>query len=163
MRYCLVSRELAPFFGAGIGTYAAQMSRAMAAAGHEVIVITAPHAGLDRAGELLPGVQTLSAAPAGDDARLPWHFQRHSAAVRRALVALHSAAPFDVIEFPEYGGEGCWALWGRQSLGELSGARILCHLHMSTALCRTLNQEGRANLETLATETPPYSPPDACA
>ncbi|MFG0285806.1 MAG: glycosyltransferase family 4 protein [Phycisphaerales bacterium JB039] len=149
MRYCLVSRELAPFFGAGIGTYAAQMARAMAEAGHEMIVVTGPHAGLDRAADELPGVRIIGAEPPPEAAKLPFHFQRHSAAVRRTLLDLHAEAPLDVIEVPEYYGDGCWALWGRQSAGELAGARILCHLHMTTALCRTLNEERQTNLETL--------------
>jgi glycosyltransferase involved in cell wall biosynthesis len=152
MRYCLVSRELAPFFGAGIGTYASQMARAMAGAGHDVTVITGPHSGLERAAELLPVVRVVPAEPEGhsDHARLPFHFQRHAAAVRRLLLELHAEAPLDIIEFPDYYGEGCWALWGRRSLGELPGARVLCHLHMTTALCRELNEERRTNLETLA-------------
>ena len=150
MRYCLVSRELAPFFGAGIGTYAAQMARAMAAAGHEALVVTGPHAGLDRAADELPGVRVIGAEPGPHEARLPFHFQRHSAAVRRTLLDLHAEAPLDVIEVPEYYGDGCWALWGRESLGEIAGARILCHLHMTTALCRALNEERRTNFETLA-------------
>src|SRR5690606_3282082 len=96
--------------------------------------------------------RVLAVEPEGspDHARLPFHFHRHAAAVRHRLLELHAEAPFDIIEFPEYYGEGCWALWGRRSLGELAGARILCHLHMTTALCRRLNEERRTNLETLA-------------
>ncbi len=40
MNVCLISREFPPFFGGGIGTYTVQWSKALAAAGHTVIVVT---------------------------------------------------------------------------------------------------------------------------
>ena len=43
MRICLVSRELDPFFGAGIGVYASASARAWAKAGHEIHVVTVTH------------------------------------------------------------------------------------------------------------------------
>ena len=47
MRICLVSRELAPFFGGGIGTYISHASRALAEAGHEVHILTDRHPRLE--------------------------------------------------------------------------------------------------------------------
>ena len=40
MNVCLISREFPPFFGGGIGTYTVHWSRALAAAGHRVVVVT---------------------------------------------------------------------------------------------------------------------------
>ena len=63
MRVCLVSPEVAPFHGWGVGAYTAQAARALAAAGHEVHVLTRGEASLraelerPEAQRLLPGVR----------------------------------------------------------------------------------------------------------
>jgi glycosyltransferase involved in cell wall biosynthesis len=40
MNVCLISREYPPFFGGGIGAYTVRWSRALAAHGHRVVVVT---------------------------------------------------------------------------------------------------------------------------
>src|SRR5262245_8476885 len=40
MTICLISREYPPFFGGGIGSYTVRWSRALAGAGHRVVVLT---------------------------------------------------------------------------------------------------------------------------
>src|SRR5262252_7085995 len=89
MRVLLVSRELRPFFGGGIGTYAASMARALLSAGHEVEILTEPHEGLTA--DAVPGcvVHTvdLDAGRAGVDAYPAWAM-RYSMAVLDAVERL---------------------------------------------------------------------------
>ncbi|AGC47026.1 family 2 glycosyl transferase [Myxococcus stipitatus DSM 14675] len=134
MRICLVSKELSPFFGGGIGTYVALMSRAFADAGHEVHVLTAPHPGLERAPVLLPGVRvhTVAELEPGYAGAFPFPPLRHAMAAYTALQSLHAQHPFDLIEFPEYEGEGYFALRARRTLGQFATAVLAVRLHTPT-------------------------------
>lgn len=145
MRICLVSREVAPFWGAGIGTYVSLMAKAWAEAGHEVHILTEPHNGvLERGPKVRPGVRFHVVDAARGDAGVveyPCPEMRHSMAAYCALVKLHSAEPFDYIEFPDYGGEGYFAMRARRTSGALRGAVLGVRLHTPTAFCRELNCE----------------------
>ncbi len=102
MRICLISREFAPFFGAGIGTYAASWARALAAAGHEVHVVSRDHPGLrERGPTLFPGVTFHAVDPADGPPRLDhnYSYARHALAVLATVRRLHERRPFDVIEY----------------------------------------------------------------
>jgi glycosyltransferase involved in cell wall biosynthesis len=181
MRIALVSREVSPFFGAGIGAYVTAMARAWSAAGHEVHVLTAAHPGLrgadgERAAALeLPGVRVhlLGAdAPQGDAAaprppagpggslppRLRFEFQRHAMAALEALERLHAdigpggAGPLDYIEFPDYGAEGAFAVAARRVSGRLPGAVLAVRLHTPTRECREINGEAWLDEEVATLE-----------
>ncbi|MEX2217211.1 MAG: glycosyltransferase, partial [Phycisphaerales bacterium] len=147
MRIALVSREFAPLFGAGIGTYAAQMARAWARAGHEVHVVTGAHAGLaERGPASCPGVAFHAVDPGRPTGRTAldayrFDFLRHAMGVHGALAALHARAPLDYIEFPEYWAEGHFALAARRSTGAYDGAVKGVRLHTPTRVCRALNRE----------------------
>jgi glycosyltransferase involved in cell wall biosynthesis/GT2 family glycosyltransferase len=143
MRICLVSREFAPFFGAGIGTYAAQMARAWAAAGHEVHVLTAEHPGvLERGPSVCPGVQfhtvSLERGRVAMDA-YRFDFLRHAMAVYDALVGIERR--FDYIEFPEYWAEGYLTIRAKRTSGAFDNAVLGVRLHTPTHDCRRLNRE----------------------
>ncbi|WP_223752195.1 glycosyltransferase [Myxococcus sp. XM-1-1-1] len=143
MRICLVSRELSPFFGGGIGTYASLMCRAFAEAGHEMHVLTAPHAGLEHAGTLLPGVHVHTVAQdlaPGYAGAFPFPPLRHSMKVYLALRELHERHAFDFIEFPEYEGEGYFALRARRTLGHFASAVLAVKLHTPTFDVQQLNR-----------------------
>jgi glycosyltransferase involved in cell wall biosynthesis len=137
MRIALVSREVIPFFGAGIGTYAAEMSRAWAAAGHEVHVLSENHPGFTQHGP----AQLAAACHAVPPRRHRFPHAAHSRGVRRALRDLHARSPFDYIEFPDYGAEGHDALLAARSADELHGAVLGIRLHTPTFECRQLNGE----------------------
>src|SRR4051812_13154333 len=145
MRIALVSREFAPFFGAGIGTYAAQMGAAWAAAGHEVHVVTGQHRGLLEAGAAFPPsmrFHTVRPAPARTRlGRVRRDFEAYTLGAREALRRLHAMAPLDYIEFPDYWAEGLAALRSRRSRGEFTGAIMGVRLHTPTRICRRLNRE----------------------
>lgn len=145
MRICLVSREFVPFWGAGIGTYASQMAAAWQQAGHETHVLCPPHPGVAEQGPALrPGVRfhtvdTKKGAAALEAYRFA--FMQHAMAVYESLLDLHARHPFDYIEFPEYWGEGYFALRGRRVLGRFEGAVLGVRLHTPTHECRRLNRE----------------------
>ncbi|MGP1273102.1 MAG: glycosyltransferase [Phycisphaerales bacterium] len=148
MRICLISREFAPFFGAGIGTYAASWARALAAAGHEVHVLSREHrtrAGTltERGPDLFPGVRFHAVDPRLGPPRLDhnYPYARHSLAVLATLRRLHQRHPFDVIEYPEYWAEGHAISQARRTIGDLAPAVLVCRLHMSSALCRDLDAD----------------------
>lgn len=137
MRIALVSREVVPFFGAGIGTYAAEMSRAWADAGHEVHFLSQDHEGFAARGPRELGAACHIVSPRRDT--LP--FAAHAKGVRRALVALHARSPLDYIEFPDYWAEGYFAMVGARVRNELKGAVLGIRLHTPTFECRVFNGE----------------------
>ncbi|MBJ6764555.1 glycosyltransferase [Myxococcaceae bacterium JPH2] len=142
MRICLVSKELSPFFGGGIGTYVTLMSRAFADAGHEVHVLTAALPGLERAPELLPGVHvhTVAELEPGYAGAFPFPPLRHAMAAYTLLQTLHARHPFDLIEFPEYEGEGYFALRARRTLGQFATAVLAVRLHTPTHEVQRFNR-----------------------
>lgn len=142
MRICLISREFAPFFGAGIGTYAAAWCRALAGAGHEVHVVSRDHPGLrERGPAMFPGVTFHVVDPSLGPPRLDhnYPYARHALAVLETVRRLHERRPFDVIEYPDYWAEGHAIGRAARSLGAFPGAVTVCRLHMSSALCRELD------------------------
>lgn len=145
MRVCLVSREFAPFWGAGIGTYAANMAAAWHGAGHETHVLCPPHEGLvTRGPELMHGVRFHTVDPelAEDDAAgCRYDFERYGLRVLRTLEALHKQTPFDLIEFPDYWAEGHAVIRARREDGALAGAALVVRLHTPTTEARRLNDD----------------------
>ncbi len=138
MRICLVSCEYPPFHGGGIGTYAANISRYLAEAGHEVHVIANRWADYERAdhGLFQPRVQqgnlwihridalradygprpayAHAADPLGQicriwDCSLFWSI--HAAEALERLCREHQ---IEVVEFPECFAEGYLALRRRR-------------------------------------------------
>jgi glycosyltransferase involved in cell wall biosynthesis/GT2 family glycosyltransferase len=145
MRICLVSREYAPFHGAGIGTYVSQMARAYSLAGHEVHVVTEPHPHLHVDGpRLRPGVThhavDLDSGVASMDG-FAAGAMKHAMGVHELLSRLQGAHGFDYIEFPDYGGEGHFALAARRTGGAYAGAVMAIRLHTPVQDCLELNAE----------------------
>ncbi len=150
MRVCLVTREYAPFFGGGIGTYAALMGRALLQSGHEVHVLTLPHPGLSRAAELAPGVRfhtvDLERGPASREA-YPYPQMRHAMGVHGSLEPLHREHRFDLIEFPDFWGEGHFALQAKRTQGKYAEAVLAVRLHTPHRDVRELNRVGWLDAE----------------
>lgn len=148
LRICLCSRQLPPFVTGGIGTYALLMARALAEAGHDVHLVTARHTGL--AGSLAgaPGVQVHPV----DAPSVVAHFLapdqlRHATQVLDTLRRLDAERPFDVIEFPEYDGEGYACLEARRTLGAFARTLLVVRLHTPSAIVRTLDGDPRLSLD----------------
>lgn len=156
MRIVLVSREMAPFWGAGIGTYVSSMARAWAGAGHEVHILGVNDAETASKGpRLFPGIRFHEVDPLSEtDDRLLWRSEvaKRSQQVRRALIRLHAAHRFDYIEFPEYFAEGALSIRGARALGELAGATLGVRLHSPDRLCRALNADPILGFNRLLTD-----------
>lgn len=153
MRVLLVSRELAPFFGGGIGTYTATMAAVLADAGHEVEILTGDHAGLRSAPPPHPRVRVhsvnLSAGRAGLDA-YPTYALKYAMAVLDAAERLTAERSFDYVEFPDYHAEGYFALRARRTgaaVGGFADAVLGVRLHSASWVCNQADGDARVTLE----------------
>jgi glycosyltransferase involved in cell wall biosynthesis len=143
MRICLVSRELAPFFGGGIGTYISHASRALAEAGHEVHILTDRHPRLEGVSALRWGAKIHRVDLSRPEASIHAYAldsMQYAMAVHVALEEIHATHQFDFIEFPEWGGEGYFSLRARRYLGALPGAVLAVRLHTPSRECRLMNR-----------------------
>ncbi len=147
MRVCLVSAELAPWFAGGAGTYAREMALALAGAGCEVHVLTYPRRGMSLPEDgALPGVRLHGVDLRARQAGVPAYncrALRQSMGVLDALRRLHAAHRFDVIEFPDFGGEGYFAMRARRALGVFEDVRLAVRCHTPVGVCRRLNGDAR--------------------
>jgi glycosyltransferase involved in cell wall biosynthesis len=144
MKVCIVSREFAPYFGAGIGTYAANWARALTDAGHDVHVLTRNHDGvIDRGHSEFPGVTFHVIDPVDGPPRLDhnYPYARHSMAVLKTMRRLHERFAFDVIEYPDYWAEGHALSQAKRTTREFDNVAFVCRLHTSSDLCRTLDND----------------------
>ncbi len=69
-------------------------------------------------------------------------------AVYATLKGLHELHRFDYIEFPEYRGEGYFALRAKRTLGHFEGAVLGVRLHTPLYLCREQDLQDSLTLET---------------
>jgi glycosyltransferase involved in cell wall biosynthesis len=109
VRIALVSQEYPPETAhGGIGTQTYLKAHGLAGRGHEVHVISASTDALRHEGR--DGDVRVTRVPGGYT-QLPVHTEpvawlTYSAAVAAAVAALHERAPLDVVDFPEWAGEG---------------------------------------------------------
>lgn len=152
---CLVSKEFSPFQGWGAGTYASLMAQALAGAGHEVHVLTCAGRAQTEGPSLRPGVRfhavTLDRFPTNLPA-FAAEPQRWAWGVLQRLLELHAQHPFDYIEFPDFLGEGAYALRAQRTLGALGGAVLGLRLHMTIRHIRSLNRDDWFDLERMTVE-----------
>src|SRR5205809_691275 len=109
MRICLVSQEYPPETGGGgIGTQTYLKAQGLAARGHDVHVISASwdreaRTYRDR-GVLIHRIPEPALGVPGYEESTYW--LAYSTAVAQKLHAIAQDISFDIIQFPEYGGEG---------------------------------------------------------
>lgn len=119
MRLCVVSREVAAPWP--------RACRELAAAGHEVHLLTVPHSGPEQVRALVPGCQVHTVDLTRGPAALPaWRCepQRHAMAVLSALEELQARHSLHAVLFPEAGGEGAFVTQARQTRGHF-GSTVL--------------------------------------
>ncbi len=162
MRVALASREIAPLGGGGIGQFVAACARLLAAVAEVTIFTTAalrPHyEALRQAGDprLPPDSVRIVFVPeptAEQTEAGPWlHIMhRYSADLYAALRDAYPAGGPDLIEFPDYLGEGAVTVQAAQSLDPfLADTRILVRVHTSGEICAVLNGEGRPDRRAAA-------------
>jgi glycosyltransferase involved in cell wall biosynthesis len=109
MRICLVSQEYPPETArGGIGSQTYLKAHGLRARGHEVCVLSAStdQRRHDRRDD---GVRVVRIAGFHDRMAIytePARWLAYSTEVAATLAALHSETPIDLVEFPEWGGEG---------------------------------------------------------
>jgi glycogen synthase len=110
MRICLVSHEYPPDTArGGIGTQTWNKARALAARGHNVHVLTAAAEPDSARTYDEDGVTVQRLVPPGFDFPVhtaPGYWLGYSWTVFGALQRLLEQSSFDLVDFPEYGGEG---------------------------------------------------------
>ncbi|AKQ65369.1 Beta-1,3-glucosyltransferase [Myxococcus hansupus] len=154
MRICFVSRELASTTESGVGTAVANMSRALVQAGHDVHVLTAPHVDARWAASVHPSVHIHHVDEQETDLQgaFPHAELRHAWDAYRALRVLHASHQFDIIEFPDSGGEGHFALRARRTLGQFDTAVLAVRLYHSSHDVLRLNQVATLDMDTAQRE-----------
>lgn len=134
MRICLVTQEYPPETAkGGIGTQNYGRATGLTELGHQVTVLS--HSLNDaRHEENREGVRVVRIP--GYDSRFPIateaaRWLTYSARVAEALHALHAKSPFDLVVFPEWGGEGYVHL-----LNQIEWNRIpsIVHIHGSVSM-----------------------------
>ena len=109
MKICLVSQEYPPETGGGgIGTQTYLKARGLSALGHEVHVVSASWDQEARTysdgGAIIHRIPEPELGVPGYEASTYW--MAYSTAVAQKLHALSHDIAFDIVQFPEYGGEG---------------------------------------------------------
>jgi glycogen synthase len=109
MRIALASREYPPESAkGGLGTQTYAKAHGLVESGHDVIVISQARGRLRQ--EKAEGRLRIVRIP-GFEHRLPLHTEAadwltYSAEVAAALNSIHESTPLDLVDFPEWGGEG---------------------------------------------------------
>lgn len=142
MHIVYVSWEYPPSFGGGIGTYVHAAAQGLAARGHRVTVITytdCPHPVRERDGQVdVIRIRHTGIAGAEPMASLrAW--QARSDTVADLLNKMIDAECVDLIEFPDYRGEGFTFLTARSA-----EQRPPCVVRLHTPLC-VLNKYNPSN------------------
>ncbi len=149
MRVALVSRELHPLVGGGIGTFVAAAARLLSSIAEVTVLTTSvfreTYEQLRAAGDpRLPpeGVRVVFVEEPSQEEVDPWYdrMQCYGGRVLERLRELYPDGGPDVIEFPDYLGEGFVVLQAAQALDPL--LRETCvgvRLHSSQELCVVLN------------------------
>jgi glycosyltransferase involved in cell wall biosynthesis len=138
MRICLVSQEYLPEGGrGGIGSQTYLKAHGLSARGHDVHVVSSPEDDGDASTYLDRAVTvhrvTLPEFGEGLEQSTTW--LAYSAGVACKLAELVEALRFDVIQFPEYGGEGfVWLTDTFRYRLQRYGARYVVQLHGPLAM-----------------------------
>jgi glycosyltransferase involved in cell wall biosynthesis len=138
----IVSREIAPAASGGIAVYASALARVLAGAA-DVTLLTAEsqRASLAAAGPGA-GVRMAYVPDPRDDGRGGFYGDDHrwSAAVLEQLAALYPDGGPDLVEFPDYRGEGAVTVQAVRTLDpRVARTRAVVRLHTSAELTSVLN------------------------
>ncbi len=156
MRIVLCSREfpgLNP--SGGIGVYTEAMARELVRSGHQVVVITEAK----KVEEPAPKKRHQKREPLPRSVQHPDGFRieliqsmngfstdphGYSYQLYKKLRRLKREWNYDLVEFPEYQGEGYFAIKAKRLLGAFRDVTLVVHSHMSLEFCDQLNEEHRS-------------------
>ena len=148
MRVALVSRELHPIGGGGIGVAVAGSATALAELGEVLLLTTSSHEEeyrrLKAAGELpFPEEVRVEFVPEPDPDDFGSYYSvlhLYSARVLERLRELYPVTGPDVVEFPDFLGEGLATVQARRGHERfLRDTQVHVRLHTSAELCGVLN------------------------
>jgi len=148
MRIALVSRELHPIGGGGIGVAVAGSATALAELGEVLLLTTSSHEEeyrrLKAAGELpFPEEVRVEFVPEPDPDDFGSYYSvlhLYSARVLERLRELYPVTGPDVVEFPDFLGEGLATVQARRGHERfLRDTQVHVRLHTSAELCGVLN------------------------
>jgi glycogen(starch) synthase len=147
-RFALVSREVFPFIGGGLSRYVTATAETLASVGEVTIFTTSRYERRyeelrkRRSSQLPEGVRFVFVRE--PRSREIGNFNNHlhlwSARVCDALREAYREAPPDVVEFPDYQGEGCVAIQARRALDPVLGRAFMCvRLYTTSEITSVLN------------------------
>jgi glycogen(starch) synthase len=149
VRIALVSRELHPLGGGGIGVAVAGSAAALAELGEVLLLTTSSHAEEYRrmraAGELpFPEEVRVEFVPEPELGEFGSYYGRlhlYSARVLERLRELYPGTGPDIVEFPDFLGEGLVTVQARRGHERfLRDTQVHVRLHTSAELCGVLNR-----------------------
>lgn len=136
------SRELTGYnVSGGIGVYTDAVARHLVRHGHKVQVITAAKFLPDSPEIALPPERPYQIIPIRPVEGFRTAAHGHAYAVYRQLKAMVAKEPIDIVEFPDYHGEGYYTIKAKRLLGEFAETTLLVHGHMTLEFCDILNEE----------------------
>ncbi len=137
MNILLASRELPGINdGGGIGVYTLTWAKSLQKEGHYVRVVTSDPKHPVNLQNYPFAVEMIE-----EDRRFSHVAQGYSYALYQRLLALSRERHWDIIEFPDYLGEGYFTIKAKRLCGEFADTVLRVHGHMSLELCDVLNQE----------------------
>ena len=155
----LVSRDVAPFGHGGIAVYVTALARVLSAVADVTVVTSDTYeesaAGCKRGhgpSEFPPGVELrFVPEPIGECAVTPYR-RAHEWSVRvwETVRALCRERQVDLIEFPDWGGEGCVTLQARRTHDKALSNSIVCvRAHSTVEMNAALNGHVSNEIEAL--------------
>lgn len=154
---CIVSRELYPFGGAGIGVQVAGTLRALATSFEVTVLTTASHrAAYERArdrGELpawLENVQVEFVEEPAEPGEYYTHMHAYSARVFERLREIYPRRGPDLIEFPDYLGEGLVTIQAKHAQHPWVRRTIVAvRIYTTAEICAVLDGNLPRDFETI--------------
>jgi glycosyltransferase involved in cell wall biosynthesis len=150
MRVCLVSKELAPFHGWGVGTATAELTIALLRAGHEVHLLIDPLPGAaQHGGTHFPGAHFHFLEASGPH-HVPCLSTIRPKLIYDTLRTLARQHAFDAICFNDFFADGYFAIEAKRILGEFASTILAVQLHSPIFLLRDVNRQPEFDLEIAA-------------
>ncbi|MEQ9822798.1 MAG: glycosyltransferase [Puniceicoccaceae bacterium] len=142
MNIVYVSREFGPITGGGIGTYVANACRAMLERGHKVFLLTdcVNASNHHKLPENLHVVETLP-MPAEKQGGCFSANHEYSHRVFFTLQELCRNETINVVEFPEYCGEGFVCIRSKRLMRTFADQHLVVKCHTPLSLLETINED----------------------
>ncbi len=138
----ITTRELAGYnLSGGIGVYVDVHADWLVHQGYQVTVLTTAEFQDNHEDMVLPPQRSYRILPLQVSEGFRTIQHNFSYTVYLKLKSLHAIQPIDLVEFPDYGGEGYFSIKAKRLLGEFSDVRLWVHGHMTLHLCDSLNEE----------------------